>query len=75
MAGQLHEGPRHLRCGGRASRMRFVVSQVPKGECKVPGHGLHFVSRHPLQFSDSWMRINSAGEAEAGSAGEQPAEE
>jgi len=41
----------------------------------VPGHGLHFVSRHPLQFSDSWMRINSAGEAEAGSAGEQPAEE
>jgi hypothetical protein len=41
----------------------------------VPGHGLHFVSRHPLQFSDAGMKINLAGEAEAGSAGEQPAEE
>jgi hypothetical protein len=41
----------------------------------VPGHGLHFVSRHPLQFSDAGMKINSTGEAEAGSAGEQPTEE
>jgi hypothetical protein len=41
----------------------------------VPGHGLHFVSRHPLQFPDGGMKINSVGEAEAGSAGEQPAEE
>ena len=40
--------------------------------CQVPGHGLHFVSRHPLQFYDAGTKINSAGEAEAGSAGEQP---
>jgi hypothetical protein len=43
--------------------------------CQVPGHGLHFVSRHPLHFSDAGMKINMAGEAEAGSAGEQPAKE
>jgi hypothetical protein len=54
---------------------RCAFPDIQKRGCQVPGHGLHFVSRHPLQFSDAGMKINSAGEAEAASAGEQPAEE
>ena len=55
----------------------FYTSQrvPPVPRCQVPGHGLQFVSRHSLQFSDAGMKIYLAGEAEAGSAGEQPAKE
>ena len=64
--------------GSIANGFRVEVCGSPgpqKRGCQVPGHGLHFVSRHPLQFSDVGMKINSAGEAEAGTAGEQPTEE
>ena len=57
----------------QAYALRFRVPQV--FDCQVPGHGLQFVSRHSLQFSDAGMKIYLAGEAEAGSAGEQPAKE
>ena len=66
---------------GQRSGVRNALVEVrglpgaQKRGCQVPGHGLQFVSRHSLQFSDAGMKIYLAGEAEAGSAGEQPAKE
>ena len=67
--------------GGRVAPISMVFPHHTEGAparsrgCQVPGHGLQFVSRHSLQFSDAGMKIYLAGEAEAGSAGEQPAKE
>jgi hypothetical protein len=64
-----------LRCGQTLAIRSLGVHGIPGPQmrgCQVPGHGLHFVSRHPLQFTDGGRKISLVGEAEAGSAGEQP---